>query len=76
MRRFLAFYSGVLDTAGIHRLLGEVVAGAAGRGPVHLLLSSAGTIGFGWDEEQCVWAWTSPSLSACFPLSVLQERRL
>ena len=55
MRRFLAFCSGVLDTARIHRLLGEVVAGAAGHGPVHLLLSSAGTIGFAWDPVQCVW---------------------
>ena len=38
IRRFLANNSGVLDTARIYRLLDEVVAGAAGHGPVHLLL--------------------------------------
>ena len=50
IRRFLAYNSGVLDIARIHRLLGEVVAGAAGHGPVHLLLSSAGGIGSPWDQ--------------------------
>ena len=57
MRRFLAYNSGVLDIARIYRLLGEVVAGAAGHGPVHLLLSSVGVIGFAWDPKQCVWVW-------------------
>ena len=54
-RRFLAYNSGVLDTAGIYRLLGEVEAGATGYGSLHLLLSSAGTIGFAWDPVQCVF---------------------
>ena len=54
MRRFLAYNSGVLDIAGDYRFLAEVVAGAAGHGPVHLLLSTAGTLGFAWDPVQCV----------------------
>ena len=54
MRRFLTYHSGVLDLDRIYRLLGEVVAGAPGHGPVHLLVQNAGTIGFVWDPVQCV----------------------
>ena len=35
--------------------LGEVVVGAAGHGPVLLLVQSVGTIGFAWDPVECVW---------------------
>ena len=48
-------FSGVLDIAKVYRPLGEVVVGDAGHGAVHLLVQSAGTIGFAWDPVECVW---------------------
>ena len=48
-------FSGVLEIAGVYWPLEEVVVGAAGHGPVLLLVQSVGTIGFAWDPVECVW---------------------
>ena len=74
MRRFLAYTCSVLETARIYHLLGGVVAGASGHGPVHILLEGTGTNGFAWDPVLCVWVRPGlPQLSTSFSLSVLQE---
>ena len=49
------FYASVHELAGIFCLLLVVSAGAPGHGPVHLLLSSALSLGFSWDSDSCVW---------------------
>ena len=50
LRRHMAFYSGVHDLARIFGLLRVVVAG-----PVHLLVSSAASIGLVWLPDLCIW---------------------
>ena len=44
-----------MSFARIYSLLRVVSAGAPGHGPVHLLLSSALSLGFSWDSDSCVW---------------------
>ena len=51
LRRHMAYNSGVHDLARIFGLLRVVVAGAPGHGPLHLLVSSAASIGlFGFQS--------------------------
>ena len=54
MRMCLGYNPGVLDLGRFYRLLGNVVVGAPGHGPVHLRVQSANVIGFAWDPAQCV----------------------
>ena len=54
MRRFVAYNPGVADLGRVFRLLGEVVAGTFGHGPVHLPVQSAGANGLSWDLVPCV----------------------
>ena len=53
--RHMAYNSSVRGLAGVYSLLRVVSAGARGHGPVHLLLSSASSLGFSWDSDLCVW---------------------
>ena len=53
MRRYLDYRP--LEVARIFRMLDLIAHGAAGHGPVHLLLISAAEIGFAWDGEQQGW---------------------
>ena len=67
-------FSGVLDIAGVYWPLEEVVVGAAGHGPVLLLVQSVGTIGFCLGPcGVCLGqAWTPhapPSCSSHFRIS-------
>ena len=64
LRRHMAFYASVHELARIYSLLRVVSAGALGRGPVHLLLSSAMSLGFSWDSNSCCFglAWSACSL--------------
>ena len=55
LRRHMAYDSSVHELAGVYSLLRVVAAGAPGHGPVHLLLSSAASLGFSWDSDLCVW---------------------
>ena len=55
LRRHMAYNSSVLELAGVKSLLRVVTAGALGHGPVHLMLSSAASLGFSWDSDLCVW---------------------
>ena len=66
LRRHMAFYSSVHELARICSLLRVVSAGAPGHGPVHLLLSSALSLGFSWDSD----SWFASSLSDLWPFSV------
>ena len=68
-------FSGVLDIAGVYWPLEEVVVGAAGHGPVLLLVQSVGTIGSAWDPVECVWVRPG-LLMLCHlapPISVFQK---
>ena len=51
----MAYDSSVHELAGVYSLLRNVSAGAPGHGPIHLLLSSALSVGFSWDSDSCVW---------------------
>ena len=53
MRRFLAYRPD--EVPRIYRLLDLAAAGRPGHGPVHLLLHSAGQLGFAWDSQEEVW---------------------
>ena len=55
LRRYMAYNSSVHELARIYSLLRVVSAGAPGHGPVHLLVSSALSLGFSWDSDLCVW---------------------
>ena len=44
-----------MSFARVYSLLRVVSSGAPGHGPVHLLLSSAVSLGFSWDSDSCVW---------------------
>ena len=55
LRRHMAYNSSVHELAWVYSLLRVVAAGAPGHGPVHLLLSSAASLGFSWDPDLCVW---------------------
>ena len=67
----MAYHSSVHELARIYSLLRVVAARAPGHGPVHLLLSSASSLGFSWNPDQCVWQ--SPGLPAlCQPSGPFQ----
>ena len=51
----LGFNSSVHELARVKSLLRVVAAGAPGHGPVHLLLSSAASLGLTWNPDFCVW---------------------
>ena len=53
MRRFLACRPD--EVPRICRLLDLAAAGRPGHGPVHLLLQSAGQLGFAWDSREEGW---------------------
>ena len=53
-RRYLAYNP--LEIPRLHSLLGFVASGSPGHGPMHLLVQSAGVIGFSWDPLQSAWA--------------------
>ena len=54
LRGHMACNSSVHELARVYSLLRVVAAGATGHGPVHLLLSSAASLGFSWDLDWCV----------------------
>ena len=58
--RMLRSFFCVSGPGRVFRKMRYVVAGAHGRGPIHLLVWSAGTIGFSSDPEQCVWVRPGP----------------
>ena len=53
MRRFLAYRPDTVPR--VYRLLDLVAAGRPGHGPVHLLIQSAGILGFAWDSGEEGW---------------------
>ena len=55
LRRHMAYNSSVQELARIYSLLRVVSAGAPGHGPVHLLLSSALSLGFSCESDSCLW---------------------
>ena len=55
LRGHTANNSFVHELAGVYSLLRVVAAGTPGHGQVHLLLSSAASLGFSWDSDLCVW---------------------
>ena len=55
LRRYLACC--LDDEARIYRLLDYSSTASPGHGPIHLLLQSAGELGFFWDSEQAGWIW-------------------
>ena len=55
LRRHMAYNSSVHELARVYSLLRVVSANAPGHGPVHLLVSSALSLGFSWDSDLCVW---------------------
>ena len=55
LRRYMAYNSSVHGLARVYSLLRVVSVGAPGHGPVHLLVSSALSMGFSWDSDRCVW---------------------
>ena len=67
LRRHTAYNSSVHELAGVCGLLRGVTAGAPGQGPVHLLLSSAASLGLSWDSDLCVWL--RPGLPALCQIS-------
>ena len=67
LRRHMAYNSSVNELARVYSLLRVVSAGAPGHGPVHLLLSSALSLGFSWDSDLCVWL--GPGLPALCQIS-------
>ena len=64
MRRYLAQWPDE-----VHRfflMLDLIAHGAAGHGPVHLVLTSAAEIGFGWNGDEPVWIRAALPLLVCF----------
>ena len=55
LRRHMAYNSSVHELARVYSFLRIVSAGAPGHCPIHLLLSSALSVGFSWDSDLCVW---------------------
>ena len=55
LRRYMAYNYSVHELARVYSLLRVVSAGAPGHGPVHLLVSSALSLGFTWDSDLCAW---------------------
>ena len=55
LRRYMAYHPSVHELARVYSLLRAVSGGALGHGPVHLLVSSALSVGFSWDPDRCVW---------------------
>ena len=53
LRRYLAYRP--LEVPGLYSLLGLVAGGCPGHGPMHLLVESAGIIGFSWDPVNAGW---------------------
>ena len=53
MRRFLAYRPS--EVPRIYRLLDLAAAGRPGHGPIHLLLHSAGQLGFAWYSHEEGW---------------------
>ena len=53
LRRYLAFRP--LEVPRIYSLLGLVADGCPGHGPLHLVVESAGIVGFAWDPFNTVW---------------------
>ena len=53
MRRFLAYRPE--EVPSVFRLLDLAAVGRPGHGPVHLLLQSAGQLGFAWDSREEGW---------------------
>ena len=53
LRRYLAYRP--LEVAWLYSLLGLVSGGCPGHGPMHLLVESAGVIGFDWDPVNIGW---------------------
>ena len=54
LRRYLAFRP--MEVPRIYSLLGLVAGGCPGHGPVHLVVESAGIVGFSWDPFNSVWS--------------------
>ena len=54
LRMYLAFRP--LEIPGLYSLLGLVAGGCPGHGPMHLLVESAGIIGFSWDPVNAGWS--------------------
>ena len=67
LRRYMAYNSSVHELARIYSLLRVVSVGAPGHGPIHLLVSSALSLGFSWDSDRCVWL--RPGLPALCQIS-------
>ena len=57
MRRYLAYCPE--EEPRIFRMLDLISRGAQGRGPVHLLLTSASELGFVWDSDEKGWVRVS-----------------
>ena len=53
LRRYLAYRP--LEVTRLYSLLGLVADGCPGHGPMHLLVESAGVIGFDWDPVNLDW---------------------
>ena len=53
LRRYLAYRPG--EIARLYALLELVAGGCGGHGPMHLLVESAGVIGFVWDAGKVGW---------------------
>ena len=53
LRRYLAYRP--LEVTRLYSLLGLVADGCPGHGPMHLLVESAGVIGFDWDPVNLGW---------------------
>ena len=65
MRRYLPHWHD--EVSRIFLMLDLIAQGAAGHGPVHLLLTSAAEIGFAWDGSETGWIRAAlPILRECF----------
>ena len=69
LRRHMTYNYSIHELARVYSLLRVVSAGAPGHGPIHLLLSSAMSLGFSWDSDSCVWL--RPGLPALCQVSRL-----
>ena len=67
LRRYLAYNP--LDFPRLYSLLGLVAAGGPGHGPMHLLVESAGVLGFTW--ETLNFGWTRSGLPMLHQLAGL-----
>ena len=70
LRRYLAYNP--LEALRLYILLERIVDGCPGHGPVHLLVESAGTIGFALDPSKSwlEWAWSAYAASPGWTLSL------